>query len=608
MRKIRSIRHCGWLLGMVIMLIATVNCQMAVSLIPCDVTGDNRIDDADLTAILFSYGDANPNLDITGDGIVDDADLLMILTYYGQNGVTSFSGQRQSAFGTVRLIIRVEISGYRQGSIQLPIVVEAQKSSGGTVYRKEGMLWANPGEIWIDVPEPRRYRVQVAVRGCLIGETDTNEAFKLLRQDGSVFQGEVRLGVLLPFSNYRYRQIILSINGENWDLAGDLLLQSPTRVEFLIHTDMFTNGNNLIEVRDVYGHVASGIFGLDNQIYDVYVFSYFSPTENQHCEIRARMASSQPWRVEIWSTDTEEGRLLRTYSGSGTTISVLFDGRDSSGNMIEDDVYEVRIYNSNQLISKKLNSKMRIGEAFILLCRTTFPCSPPHDPISYKRYIRSRLSRLYGTSFNSWSFFITDGMSLLRDYRVNAARGTLSRSAWYRINAHFYQILNVFYVNSHGEIDPIGDPYFGIGVFTWYSRNIPPMPFAVSIRDYTRHVGYGNFVDPPGLVWIDSCWSAGKNGVDDLSFGEAFASGALGYGVFVGWNGFEPPGSVRMYGTCSSCRWTRWREHFWFEITVPNNFQTSLMRANSFTSRVCPAEPVDPVSNVRMAGSPWSNL
>jgi hypothetical protein len=608
MREMRSTRYWGWLLWMAIILSAIAHSQMAVSLIPGDVTGDNWVDDGDLLAILSSFGDANPNLDITGDGIVDDADLLLVLTFLGQNGTLPFSGQRQPASGAVRLTVLIEVLGYRQGSTQLPIVVEAQKSSGGVVYRQEGMLWSNPGEIWINVPEPGRYRVQVAVRGCLIGETDSNEAFTLLRQNGSVLQGEVKLGVSLPFPNYRYGQITLRIDGTEWDFAGDILLENPLRVEFLIPTELFTNGNKLIEVRDTYGHITSGIFMFNNQIHDLYVSPYFSPIENRNCEIQARMVSSQPWRVEIWGTDTEEGQLIRSYSGFGSTISVRFDGRDSSGNLIEDDVYEVRIYANNQLVYRKLTSKMSIGEAFILLDKSVFPCSPPHDSVSYKRYIRSRLSRLYGISFNRWSFFITDPMSLLKDFRINAQRGTISQSAWYRINAHFYQRLHVFYVCSHGEIDPVGGPYFAIGVFTWYSRPIPARPFAVSITDYTQYVGYGNFVDPPGLVWIDSCWSAGKNGVDDFSFATAFASGTLGYGVFVGWNGLEPPGSVLMYGQCSSCRWTRWREQFWFQVTVPNNFQTSLMRTNNFTTLFCPPELIDPVNNVRMYGAPWSNL
>jgi hypothetical protein len=78
MRKMRSTRYWGWLLWMAIILSAIAHSQMAVSLIPGDVTGDNWVDDGDLLAILSSFGDANPNLDITSDGIVDDADLLSL--------------------------------------------------------------------------------------------------------------------------------------------------------------------------------------------------------------------------------------------------------------------------------------------------------------------------------------------------------------------------------------------------------------------------------------------------------------------------------------------------------------------------------------------------
>ncbi len=51
-----------------------------------DVDGNGCVDDSDLVAILFAFGNTGTNLpeDLNGDGIVDDADLLEVLFHYGQ--------------------------------------------------------------------------------------------------------------------------------------------------------------------------------------------------------------------------------------------------------------------------------------------------------------------------------------------------------------------------------------------------------------------------------------------------------------------------------------------------------------------------------------------
>ena len=53
-----------------------------------DATRDNRIDDSDLLAVLFAFGQSGGNRpeDLNGDGSVDDADLLIVLFNFGQEG------------------------------------------------------------------------------------------------------------------------------------------------------------------------------------------------------------------------------------------------------------------------------------------------------------------------------------------------------------------------------------------------------------------------------------------------------------------------------------------------------------------------------------------
>ncbi len=51
-----------------------------------DVNSDGVIDDADLLAILFAFGSADPDADLNNDGTVDDADLLTVLFNFGAGG------------------------------------------------------------------------------------------------------------------------------------------------------------------------------------------------------------------------------------------------------------------------------------------------------------------------------------------------------------------------------------------------------------------------------------------------------------------------------------------------------------------------------------------
>jgi hypothetical protein len=51
-----------------------------------DVTGNGCVDDADLLAVLFAFGNTGSNLgrvDVNCDGVVDDADLLQVLFNFG---------------------------------------------------------------------------------------------------------------------------------------------------------------------------------------------------------------------------------------------------------------------------------------------------------------------------------------------------------------------------------------------------------------------------------------------------------------------------------------------------------------------------------------------
>ncbi|MEJ5294485.1 MAG: hypothetical protein WHT28_04495, partial [Fimbriimonadales bacterium] len=49
-----------------------------------DINGDGCVDDADLLAVLFAFGETGPRAeDLNCDGVVDDADLLTVLFHFG---------------------------------------------------------------------------------------------------------------------------------------------------------------------------------------------------------------------------------------------------------------------------------------------------------------------------------------------------------------------------------------------------------------------------------------------------------------------------------------------------------------------------------------------
>jgi hypothetical protein len=61
------------------------NIRVLVEAVPGDVDGNGCVDDADLLAVLFAFGQTSSGLpeDVNGDGIVDDADLLTVLFNFG---------------------------------------------------------------------------------------------------------------------------------------------------------------------------------------------------------------------------------------------------------------------------------------------------------------------------------------------------------------------------------------------------------------------------------------------------------------------------------------------------------------------------------------------
>lgn len=349
--------------------------QLICKLIPGDTNRDNQIDDGDLLSCLFSFGGSETNCDFNGDSRVDDADLLTVLFNFGQQGAPSFSGTRRPSQGSVILPVQIQLHGYRSDGIQVPVVIEAQRVGDSVIFRQEATLFQNPDIVRIAVPAPGRYRIQVyAPNGVwLRAEADTNDAFVVNLFSGQTLSGEATIRLRVPFTNYQYTDIVLSVDGQPADWAGDIPAL-PHRVPealLTVHTDEYANGTHTITVYDVYGHSRTVEVSFQNAVSEIEVdplFEYQSSDSSipSSCRIRATLSQPSNWEVRILSVDPDPV-LIRSFSGFGSAIDVEWDGLTSSGTEAEDGVYEILFVVGNSSIQhKKKTNKSRRSEGFIL--------------------------------------------------------------------------------------------------------------------------------------------------------------------------------------------------------------------------------------------------
>lgn len=174
-------------------------------------------------------------------------------------------------------------------------------------------------------------------------------------------------------------------------------------------------------------------------------------------------------------------------------------------------------------------------------------------------------------------------------FRTTAASMTVP-STRNRINNKFKVPLNLVYVIAHGDSTPC--PYFRIGLSKWYSKDpsITIDPFSYNVRKTVTDagLGYGELINPPTLVWMDHCQSAGFNPTNhDWSWAETFS--ISGEGMFLGWSvgGQGGFGQAKTYGWAPAdtfFNWNGWRELLWLNLfSYGNNFITSLNNADQVT-------------------------
>jgi len=386
-------------------------------------------------------------------------------------------------------------------------------------------------------------------------------------------------------NNYQYADVKLQVDGTVVAWGSTTLTPTGSNLEQLaFDTYGFSNGSHTLTVLDQYGNTDIRTVTFSNQVGNISVDPIFDLTPGvtdvpSTCSISATLTSSVAWTVTVQTTE-EIPVTVRTYSGTSSSINVSWDGKDGTGVEVADDVYDIVFTSPAQTTKKKVN-KNKVGDCFLIFetDRSVFPTpSGAGSFAAYKNFILRAIKPKVGIDFNAISIIGIDGADMAK----NISTGTIAA----RINKHFSSTrLNLFYVDSHGQDGP--NPFFGIGPYTWYSSNPGTSghgPIAnFDLSSVVSPIGYGNgVVDSPGLVWIDSCDSAGKTG-GNTSFLATFGSASTGYGTFVGW-----AGSATNYGvllsSASDC-WSKWREQFWTQMFVAgNNIQTSFNKANSLTT------------------------
>jgi hypothetical protein len=425
-----------------------------------------------------------------------------------------------------------------------------------------------------------------------VAATPTAQAFGFLNAgNGSALSGEVTLYVSMASKAYgsETSPVTFSVDGTVYDTGGDLQQGSGNagaNTTFVLDTDALANGPHTLTVQDTNGNTASVNVTFSNVLYNISIPNMFDASGGDSLPssavITANLTSAQPWTVSIVTVDSANS-VVQSFSGNSASINVAWDGKNSQGVEVADDAYEVDISYGSQggtasssavsphgaaqpngaaqpIIRRNLLSKNKIGDCFVFLDQDVFPSGYGDgfgNMLAYLRAIKADLAPSQGNVWNKFSFVI----------HGSRQRGW-TPSEVQRIDNHFRTRLSVFYVDAHGGLGQYGGCEFFSGAHYWESSS---HPFNDTVHHslmptLTQSANYG-VADPPALVFIDSCDSAGddpNNG--DLSFAGDFDIGD-GPSGFLGWGGY-----AIQYGAKAPPYddWTFWRLDLWAQFTNVN--------------------------------------
>jgi len=425
--------------------------------------------------------------------------------------------------------------------------------------------------------------------------------------NGDTLSGEFLLNVIGPANaNYKDGDLTLQIDGNYAGTTGDT--QSSTAdgnvVSFSIATDEYANGNHTIFISDGINTVTYQVVfinDISNITYDDLFDSSGSMSgDGIGTSSTITATTSGSWTVNVQTTDGA-ATTIRSYSGMGN-INVVWDGKDANGNEVDDDAYTVSLSSAQSQAAtppathQKATNKQNLGDALLVFNgdKTIFPAGY-NTCIDYKNSIVQKL-KPYKTngSIRKIVPIIISNVSLLKV--PSPKYGNKIDPIITLINKELSTPLRLFYIDTHGGVHITSGgqqyPYFDLGSYGWYSTIDPSSQKFVGLINFdmgqlVAPANYGGDFgnNPPGIVWIDSCGSAGSDpnnpqlpagdpntGVDAFGFANDFQSGNY-FGIFLGWSGYATP-----YGSYAPPMddWTFWRLDMWSQLLNPsNNYQTA---------------------------------
>ena len=415
--------------------------------------------------------------------------------------------------------------------------------------------------------------------------------------NGDMLFGDVVVNVSVLNGNLNGGTLSVAVDGTTVD-AGDVQLQADGSYAeaMTVATNNSSNGVHTIVVSDGLGHSDTRNVTFSNVITNlvcgaVFDLSAHSDGVPQSSHITATLAAPQIWQVAVQDYN---GNTVKSYSGTGSSIDVTWDGTDSQSNVVPDASYDVILTTGaaeSNTASPNASStpavhrpvaKNSIGASLVLV--NDEPSAMVGGAVSgmaYEKFLVSILTPKTGVDFTTApSPIFTTGAAI-------ASNPTLRG----RINSQLSIPCSLIYVYTHGS--DVSKPRFSIGGWYWYSKfplinDGVPSNRRFDVSALTDMAGYDNGNDPPLLAWIDTCQSAGINPLfADYSWADTFHSSQGG--CFLGWTG-----NIGQYGAPQNSIYycfTAWRNNFWTDLFINGqNIQTSIDFANKTPGQIFPPD------------------
>ncbi len=441
-------------------------------------------------------------------------------------------------------------------------------------------------------------------------------------QNGDVLSGFVRMNVAVYDKTIKGTELTFSIDGTFYDWCKPAFDPSTNSLmSVLIETHGLANGSHALSVSDNSGNSDSRTVTFQNAISQLNFAALFDVSPGvtdvpPTCQIIATVESGANWTVTV---KDDSNNPVKTFSGSGTSINITWDGTSDAGVMQPEGNYQLFFSTATTGLmsthSKRrsrrkavlgrptksrggmrlnaaadgsgsssfdyplgVTNKHKFSDSLVAIDTTMF--GTLGDAVNYAKFIRAQISSKIFQTFAYPCYPIIVGPKS-------------SPALIKRIENEFELPKKLIYIMCHGDLSPA--PCFPLGGHGWHSTSNPQ-----TVTEPKKHhdvsalvapLGYGVDMDPPKLVWMDQCNSGGgsffnsaepSSGGMDISWATCFGI-EPGYefeGVLLGVSGFSvAPDAL-------DGNWTVWRREMWNLLMFEGrNFQTSYNLADNRTPR-----------------------